>query len=128
MIDLDQFKHLFVPYKLILLTKECEFYEPCFARYLTDGSETLIVKEKNDISPDHQAPLYQQLINWLEDKHAVRIVDYPNEGWQSWTLYDGKWIFKYGSFRDDVIEKELKEIKLKKERNLSNLRSYYDYK
>lgn len=60
---------LFLPYELVLIAKEKGFNEKCIARYLIDGSKTLIIKEKNDKSPDYQAPLYQQITDWFIKKN-----------------------------------------------------------
>lgn len=76
----------FVPLSIATMLTEVGFNEPCCARYLTDGSGRLIIKERNDVSPDHQAPTYQQVIDWLRIKHHLTIVIKP----------DRKALAKYG--------------------------------
>ncbi len=65
-------KDLFLPYELALIAKQKGFNEPCFGKYNQDGVFSFQINASfahnlmdiNVIS----APLYQQVIDWLETK------------------------------------------------------------
>lgn len=76
----------FVPLSIAIMLRDIKFNEPCVARYLTDDSGRLIIKDRNDASPDYQAPTYQQVIDWLRIKHHITIAITP----------DTKALAKYG--------------------------------
>jgi hypothetical protein len=70
-------KHLFVPYWLALLLKEKGFDEPCLGFYYEDNFE---LWKRKDICGNSDpvfdqvscsAPLYQQVIDWLREKHKI---------------------------------------------------------
>jgi len=73
-------KHLFVPYKLALLAKEKGFDEDCVGYYLSKSELEPVIQANsnpNKDAPDWKntisAPLYQQLIDWLFEKHDINI-------------------------------------------------------
>lgn len=58
-------KHLFVPYKLALELKEKGFDEPCFGFWNESYLDLTRFVDKNK---ELKAPLYQQVIDWLDCK------------------------------------------------------------
>ena len=91
-------KEQFVPYEIANILKEKGFDEPCFGTYNSFGdfiqsnSEYPLPKNSDKLHddiwlkhiqthfPDHTpdmlctAPLWQQVIDWLRDKHQIEIV------------------------------------------------------
>lgn len=82
--------HLFVPYELAVKLKEKGFDEYCFAHYEVNNnviikrailkSSAQIYYNQNNINPNNQygdrfctAPLYQQAVDWLREKHNIHI-------------------------------------------------------
>jgi hypothetical protein len=67
-------KKLFVPYEIALLAKEQGFNEPCLALYDSFDNElhtwrvsdTLV--KPTDVPDSIVAPLYQQLLAWIENR------------------------------------------------------------
>lgn len=80
-------KHLFVSYELALKLKEKGFDESCFAfynkfglcRYMDSDKDwnsvfSQCLKNSDITIPDsYTAPLYQQVIDWLREKHSIWI-------------------------------------------------------
>ena len=78
-------KKLFVPYELALLAKEKGFDETCFAAYEDFENKELafrtIFQSNSDFKTEYSelckyqcsAPLYQQLVDWLETLHGLEI-------------------------------------------------------
>lgn len=82
-------KHLFLPYSLALKAKEKRFNEPCFGVYTTHvfkdvyelDLEQYMNFEFEDTMNDKfsldskccSAPLYQQIVDWLREKHNLHI-------------------------------------------------------
>lgn len=74
---------LFIPYELAVIAKQRGFNEPCFKYYDDDkdfvnlqfgfecNNTSLLDLEGNNIS----APLKIQVINWLRDKHYIKIIE-----------------------------------------------------
>lgn len=89
-------KHLFVPYELALLAKEKGFDEPCLGWWC--DKENLPVGQKVTLEDKEfgfcknsderfqyyswkemcTSPLYQQLVDWLRDKHFNLITIHAN--------------------------------------------------
>ena len=116
-------KHLFCPYNISLLAKEKGFDEDCLTFYEKDLNKPyqyilrailattflnapypnthfyndLFTGYKNSVKPFGSeivtAPLYQQLVDWLREKHKIRIVDAIREGTMSNSL-ETKFQFK----------------------------------
>lgn len=73
-------KHLFLPYELAVIAKEKGFDERCFTYYYKGEIQSISVLPFE--SEDKViAPLYQQAIDWLEEKHRIFIMPYPRDGW-----------------------------------------------
>jgi hypothetical protein len=70
-------KNLFIPYELAVIAKEKGFDEPCLGWFLLEGggAKSMFILEK---CPKQDmglclSPLYQQLIDWLEEKYKIII-------------------------------------------------------
>jgi hypothetical protein len=71
-------KHLFIPYNLALIAKEKGFNDPVFSVYYNGeyhehGIQNEFLIQKNECS----APLYQQMVDWMREKHGIYIVIMP---------------------------------------------------
>jgi hypothetical protein len=69
-------KHLFLPYELALIAKEKGFDEDCIAMYFKTSKKLSIDSKNllsNKICSGITAPLYQQIIDWLLEKHQISI-------------------------------------------------------
>lgn len=71
-------ENLFVPYDLALKLKEKGFDEPCFTWYEVHDlykehelNNFLLYRNHNRFVNDISAPLYQQVIDWLREKHEI---------------------------------------------------------
>lgn len=72
-------KHLFIPYEIAVIAKEKGFDEPCLKWYSSNGK---LNNNVGDILSENQkslygccaAPLYQQIIDWLREKHNIYIM------------------------------------------------------
>lgn len=67
---------LFVPYDLAVQLKKKGFKEPTLGHYYErDGQQCLVVY--GEFPPDSKnwlpAPLYQQVIDWLREKHKIHV-------------------------------------------------------
>jgi len=78
-------KNLFVPYELAVIAKEKGFNEPCLARFIDDGNKSLEIWDwdiplRNSTNEEEDtlctAPLYQQIVDWLREKHSIWITIY----------------------------------------------------
>jgi len=74
---------LFVPYEIAVLAKENRFDEDCLAFYLGNTPTLWFHNDPEnegykfgDISTDLEAPLYQQLVDWLWLEHKILIAPY----------------------------------------------------
>ena len=79
-------KHLFVNYDLATKLKQKGFNEKCFAWY--NCGDTIEYFGDDRILDSYAgeedrpfAPLYQQIIDWFEEKHKIFIMMYPRDGW-----------------------------------------------
>ena len=81
-------KKQFVTYEIALKLKELGFDEECFGRY--EGADYYLEKwNEVKLEPTHttsqntfswqlaSAPLWQQVIDWLREKHNIHISIYP---------------------------------------------------
>lgn len=76
-------KHLFVPYELALKLKEKGFEEKCLGYYLgqrQNPNENDFILEENQCNKEHpdwvstiSAPLYQQVVDWVREKHGIHL-------------------------------------------------------
>lgn len=78
--------HLFVPYVIALKLKDLGFKEYCFGIYddkgylYTQGAIYSYLEDETNII----APLHQQVIDWIREKHSIRIVeDIAKNSWSS---------------------------------------------
>jgi len=71
-------KEQFVTYEIATELKELGFNEPCFGRFV--GESTFILdngelsQEQNTTTYAPLAPLWQQVIDWLREKHNIHII------------------------------------------------------
>jgi hypothetical protein len=72
---------MFIPYELAVIAKEKGFNEPCInyyskinkqLSYLINGVVMLKVDDYN-LNNHTSAPLYQQIVDWLREKHKILI-------------------------------------------------------
>lgn len=96
-------KHLFIPYYLVLLTKEKGFKEDCFGCYAsyyeTDKPDLYIEfkEEFNDFDIFMDAPIYQQIVDWLMNDHKIMIgLNYYNNSHGEWWEYRLGYLNKNG--------------------------------
>lgn len=70
--------HLFVPYELAVKAKEHGFDEPCFGWWWDDNSSKVVhlTPQMTQLELTFSAPLYQQLVDWFEEKHEIIILPY----------------------------------------------------
>ncbi len=72
---MKQLQDLFVPYDLAVKIKQKGFNEECLKFY---GDDKKLYQDDNitnsTVNPDYcSAPLYEQIINWLDDVHKIRV-------------------------------------------------------
>lgn len=117
-------KHLFVPYEIALMLKEKGFDDEYFGNYYsintTDATELILVKNESARRKELKegekgwwicvAPTYQQVQDWLREKHNIHININPQHSYISelelacGTFPNGK----YGGTLDDVtLNKEM---------------------
>jgi hypothetical protein len=89
-------KNQFVTYEIARKLKELGFKEGCFMRFDDEKGEILRITSKlespmynydDDIRafPRYCAPLWQQTIDWLREKHGIELI---------WTVGGGNGTFK----------------------------------
>lgn len=111
-------KHLFVPYELAVKLKEKRFDEYCLAYFeVNKNFRGIWSEEMNPVDNsalfdgEISAPLYQQVIDWFDEKHQIIISVKPtslNDG--EWILYDSEAkIIKTGieMYRQDYDHKRI---------------------
>lgn len=122
-------KELFVPYELAVLAKEKGFDKYCLAAYGKRRSNSEIVALENHFIDTNQnvqqydlpnnkgwenAPLYQQLVDWFDEKHNIRI-DFTHSQstgkykFAIWQLINGKWEKQFNATSE--FTKEERNIK-----------------
>jgi len=75
-------KNLFIPYELAVIAKEKRFNEECFAFYAFTSTNFFYCKnldlggamKNTDLSLSVAAPLYQQIVDWLREKHNIHFI------------------------------------------------------
>ena len=100
-------KHLFIPYELAVIAKEKGFNEHCLAYYVSENicegyDHVIEIMEFDNIqSISHmKSPLYQQIIDWLDSVHKIRIsLSYcKTSGKYRYDIYqyvDNQWVGDY---------------------------------
>lgn len=86
-------KHLFVPYELAFLAQQKEFNEECIDEFCNNddliyykkgeligigNSDNYLIKNTKD-ERYIAAPLYQQLVDWFEEKHNLQVYAYKHK-------------------------------------------------
>lgn len=115
---MSSLQHLFVPLELARLAKEKGFNEPCLNFYSANNEEMkggrLHYNSQNwqNYSGDYKnstltpgllcaaAPLYQQLVDWLEQKGVILVLLPPTRVSPNWSIHlsgDGLVIAKHAS-------------------------------
>jgi len=122
-------KHLFAPYEIALQLKEKGFDEECFGIWIERGTifDVLYVARQEDAWMANQndgilAPLYQQVIDWLEDEKNILIdivhdYKFDEKSINTWhiimmTKYGHQHIARYDftfETRKETIEQAVKE-------------------
>jgi hypothetical protein len=122
---------IFVPYNIALLAKQKGFDEPCVAYYWKDVLTTTCNQEEDDYwhinsklaANEIAAPTYQQLVDWLREKHNTVIYARPYLSGVGNTEYFGvvhgvgeyltEFPVKPGYYEafDHTLERVLKELK-----------------
>jgi len=98
-------KHLFVPYELAVKLKEKGFDEECLGYFDVDKGYTLgyylCYREESFnsfLSEGIAAPLYQQVLDWLREKHDIHIElptgGHPKKYYVFVHKMDGGWIYE----------------------------------
>lgn len=78
-------KDQFVTYEIAKHLKELGFNEPCFAGYCLDktfaepDNELNCFRNRNRSGEEISAPLWQQVIDWLREKHGYLIYVRPTK-------------------------------------------------
>ncbi len=78
-----QQEELFVPFDLALIVKMLGFEEPCFNFYSTHGNgekhlqDQPIYCNKAGVSPNVIAPLWTQVVDWLNKEHEIDVIPIP---------------------------------------------------
>lgn len=105
-------KHLFLPYELAIIAKEKGFNEPCFAGYDNHGYLKLAeVTFQSAIDGCCQAPLYQQIVDWLFEQHQIHVSSVSTSPYKlQWQVES--MLVKYVYYtKDKAIEHAFKLIK-----------------
>lgn len=71
-------EHLFIPLELAIIAKDKGFDEECLAGF-TEVGAFVYGEEYYYRSIKTDAPLYQQITDWLRDKHNIFITILPNK-------------------------------------------------
>jgi hypothetical protein len=105
-------KEQFVPYEIALILKEKGFHEPCFCFYRENGQVAegsicfgLLNNNLNDVYDyeKHQnpiretivtAPLWQQVNDWLREKHFIDILIDPAGIANMYSVFVKNWIYE----------------------------------
>ena len=70
-------KEQFVTYEIALVLKELGFNEECFGYFKTDKNlHEFYGSSEQVIDCNIQAPLWQQVIDWLREKHNIYLTIY----------------------------------------------------
>jgi hypothetical protein len=92
-------KEQFVSYEIAIKLKEKGFMEECFGFYYYDASfkkYRLVYKESsNDYLNSINAPLWQQVIDWLREKHNIDISIELGGKLKMYAVFvSGNWIYE----------------------------------
>ncbi len=72
----------FIPYGMAVKLKELGFYEPCWKYFYIDGKSknTGLDKamDRNIYDNQYNRPLYDQVKNWLNNNHNIKLIEIPN--------------------------------------------------
>ena len=109
-------KHLFIPYELAVIAKEKEFDEPCLALFNNSNKpiiagNTPVFNSKTEDTSIICAPLYQQIVDWLEFKHNLHL----DRVWYNDGVTPPRWVYHLehiykGSNFNEAIEEAFKLI------------------
>jgi hypothetical protein len=114
-------KDQFVTYEIAKKLKELGFNEPCFTCYSKKNQsdkecklfdDEISIHNWNEYSGQtYSSPLWQQAIDWLKEKHSIKIIESPKFGWNIYLLYDNEYIIE-GEYqtKETAILKALKLI------------------
>ena len=99
-------KEQFVTYEIALKLKELGFDEKCFGYYSEqhDKTKLLCLYQEEDYFDEIrlEAPLWQQVIDWLREKYNLYISIEANFSKKRWYFVVGNlWEYNSGSFFDD---------------------------
>jgi len=90
---------LFIPVKLAIDLAQCEFYESCIGFYFLGIENTLCQIKTNydfqgkdntelESSSSVSAPTWEQVHNWFEEKHRVKVRQIPyTSGKDKWVIW-----------------------------------------
>lgn len=85
-------KHLFVPYKIASQLKEKRFDENCFMYWTIRLELYNAYKDREGYRNSEgifvAAPLYQQVFDWLRDKHDLHLKTTRDGGWWCTNIHD----------------------------------------
>lgn len=105
----------FVPYEIAEKLKSLGFNKPCFGRYYLHGTQKHIslftdsntdeISKRKSVKLICNAPLWQQVFDWIRDKHSIiygifdiRISTSTSSGYrfryQFWKINQDDWIFE----------------------------------
>jgi hypothetical protein len=112
---------LFVNYEIAKQLKEKGFDEPCFGYYYPyyytdrihfEGSSGIVKSACDKNLALVKAPLYQQVVDWFEEKHNIHI----SRGWYDDNVTPPRWIYhvekQYAPDFNTAIKNAIQEIKL----------------
>lgn len=106
---------IYVPYDLALLLKQAGFDVNCIYHYKvamddpTNHSSIATFEMKEHFGRNHNAhetrvsaPLYEQVGEWLRNKHNIHVVAYPKVGWPEYIVGVEYYVDIY--INDSIIE------------------------
>jgi len=111
---------LFLPYELAVMAKEKGFDDHCFMFYYNNGkgntlTDDAIFKTGTDSNPVN-APLYQQIFDWLESVKKIKVRKIPStsgvDWWEIWrwqSQRDSAGYWKQEVFRPENINEAIKK-------------------
>jgi hypothetical protein len=109
-------KYLFIPYELAVIAKEKGFKDRCFGYYEHKTKELnyqFVSVYPFDNAPVHlPSPIYQQIIDWLREKHSIVIyTTYFNNSMGEWWDWRIAYTGKYGTETKyyDALNSAIKE-------------------
>ena len=104
-------KDLIAPYTIAKSLQEKDFDEKCFAHY--HKTELVMMPVYDGSVFNTLAPLYQQVVNWLNEKHGLHITSGPTASYTwKWMIYDYKTFEHRALFQETLDEAIIEAIKL----------------